>query len=104
MCKELKIHAAALRGRIGSGHAEMRYGLVEWIVTGKMIFMKEAIDKRPAGQYDLSEEASRRKDDEATKEAIRQESDDVNENIQTGTVPEPEGDAENRVWTSLGED
>lgn len=61
-------------------------------------------DKR--GPFDLTEEASERRDPEATRLARQAESDDLYEGSGAATTPSPEGDAagENRVTTSISED
>lgn len=56
--------------------------------------------------YDLTEEASKRRDDASTCIAREAESDDVNENTGLGNVVSPDEDeaGENRVSTSLSDD
>jgi len=60
-------------------------------------------EKQP---YDLTEKASNRGNEGATRMARELESDDVNENNALGNVTSPNGDdaAENRVTTSLSDD
>jgi hypothetical protein len=70
--------------------------------------MKEAAskDNRHGGKhFDLTEEASKRDGGEEATIAARQvESDDVNEETNTGAVNLPDReDAEDRVWTSSSE-
>jgi hypothetical protein len=72
-----------------------------------MIFMKEAASDNSSGShsttpFDLSEESSQRPgDDEATSVARQVESDDANEESNTGPVNTPDdSDVEDEVWTS----
>ena len=74
-----------------------------------MTSMKEAASKEnpsPEKHFDLTEEASKRDGGEAATVAARQaESDDANEETNTGSVSLPgRRDAENRVWTSSSEE
>ncbi|HUC83232.1 MAG TPA: hypothetical protein VMR70_20140 [Flavisolibacter sp.] len=57
----------------------------------------------PERNKDLTEESSRRSDEEATNVARQLESDDANEFTSKGLVPTPDGDSagENKVATSL---
>jgi ribosomal protein L1 len=71
--------------------------------------MKEAASKEnrsPEKHFDLTEEASKRDEDEAATVAARQaESDNANEETNAGSVNLPDRrDAENRVWTSSSEE
>lgn len=56
--------------------------------------------------YDMTEEASKRKDAEATRAARQTESDDLSNGPGGATTPSPEGDSagENRVTTSISKD
>lgn len=54
--------------------------------------------------FDLSEEASKRSDEKATSIARQLESDDINEETNSGIVNGPNEDAENRVWTSSSDE
>lgn len=54
--------------------------------------------------FDLSEEASKRSDEEATSIARQLESDDINEETNSGIVNGPNDDTENRVWTSSSDE
>ncbi|HEU4901512.1 MAG TPA: hypothetical protein VFT06_01945 [Flavisolibacter sp.] len=61
------------------------------------------IDNKP---YNLTERASQRNDEQATRQARQLESDDANEGSVSGNTVSPDGDeaGENRVTTSLSED
>jgi len=64
--------------------------------------MKEkATNSGTRNPHDLTEEASRRETTTATTESRKMESDDINEDMNPGNVPSPEGDAsgENKVAT-----
>ena len=63
-------------------------------------------EQQKKSQYDLTEQASKRGDEQSTSIARSQESDDVNENRGIGNIPSPEGDdaAENKVATSLDDE
>ena len=56
--------------------------------------------------YDMTEKASERSDEQSTSLARRMESDDASEFTGSGITPSPEGDsaAENRVATSLDDE
>lgn len=54
--------------------------------------------------FDLTEEGSKRNSEEGTDLARQVESDDINEETNSGLVSGPNDDAENRVSTSLSED
>jgi hypothetical protein len=55
--------------------------------------------------FDLTEEASKRSDEEATSIARQLESsDDINAETNSGIVNGPNDDAENRVWTSSSDE
>lgn len=56
--------------------------------------------------FDMTEEASKREDPEATRMARQAESDDLYQGPGAATTPSPDGDSagENRVTTSISED
>lgn len=57
-------------------------------------------DKSPK-HFDLTEESSKRKDEDATIEARQAERDDANEKTNAGSVNSPASqNVENKVWTS----
>jgi hypothetical protein len=70
--------------------------------------MKEAASnhhRHPEKHFDLTEASKRDGGEEATIAARQAESDDANEETNTGAVNLPnKGDVENRVWTSSSED
>jgi hypothetical protein len=75
-----------------------------------MIFMKGAASDQtgnhsPQKNYDLTEEASKRGDEASTSLARNLESDDSNEETNTGAVNSPDdGDVGNEIWTSSSDE
>ncbi|MDQ3278901.1 MAG: hypothetical protein M3Q06_11280 [Bacteroidota bacterium] len=61
---------------------------------------------RDKQRFDLTEEASKRGDEESTHAARQAESDDMYQGSGLTNTPSPEGDSagENRVTTSISED